>query len=192
MIRPVFRRKEGIALGISIILFIVGIIVGSYLVKAYPQLIKEIIQEAFKNFQRLLNLSGWRLALGIYLNNLRVAILLFLVGAIIPILPSVIIFINGLFIGIVAEEYLAATSATMTSFLLALAPHGIFELPAIFLAAAIGSILGWDNWRAWLTGTPHPGWKTTLRYAWVWFLIVGLLLIPAAIIEVFLTPAFIR
>lgn len=186
--RPVFRRKEGIVLAILLLFLIFGFIAGAYLSSTQPGLAKSIFREIFKGFKKLLTLTGWRLVLGIFINNLRVAMIMILIGSIIPFMPGTMMFINGFIIGLVSQQYTTAKSAALSGFILALAPHGVLEIPAIMMAAVVGTILGWDNWRSWLLGAPHPGWRSSVRYALVWLAVITALLIPAAIIEVFVTP----
>lgn len=66
----------------------------------------------------------------IFKNNLNVITIMYLGGIIFGILPAILLLYNGLFIG-----YFASLSTSLNKFLILTLPHGIFEIPAIILAA---------------------------------------------------------
>ncbi|MGL4670198.1 MAG: stage II sporulation protein M [Methanobacteriaceae archaeon] len=67
----------------------------------------------------------------IFKNNLNVIIMMYVGGIALGILPAIILVYNGLFIG-----YFASLSVNISKFLILTLPHGIFEIPAIILAAS--------------------------------------------------------
>ena len=119
-------------------------------------------------------------------NNIRVAFIAMAVGIAWGIPTVLILFHNGVVVGIVAGAYLRAGEA---KFLIAwLLPHGSFELPAIFMGAAAGLVLA----RAMFGWRSDLGLRGRLRrsLADILTLAVGaaLLLIWAALVEAFLSP----
>lgn len=118
----------------TIILFILGIIIGAMGI-ANTGLLSQVINEKFTTFKQL---EGIELTLGIFLNNLQAAAIAFYVGIFFAIIPVFLAFGNGLIVGMV----LSMSPKSLYILLPMLIPHGIFELPAIFLSAAMGIKLG--------------------------------------------------
>ncbi|MFA6027314.1 MAG: stage II sporulation protein M [Patescibacteria group bacterium] len=84
--------------------------------------------------------SWWLLATRIFINNLVVTLTLF-ITAIIFFLPLLIIFFNGLIIGVFLELAYYTDSYQPGNFITtiaALIPHGIFEIPGFIIGAVIG------------------------------------------------------
>ena len=187
---PIFTRKEGRIMIALFGIFLLGVAFGAWIAHCYPLWAQKLFKAFAKGLSELLELTGWRLALGIFLNNLRVTLILSLFGTLLPIMPGIILYINGAAVGIVMG-YVIKQERSFTA-ILGLIPHGVLEIPAILIAATVGTIAGFDLWRLGL------GWKAVnLRYqdifAYIWprvLLAIGLLL-PAAMIEVFITPLFI-
>ena len=84
--------------------------------------------------------TSFELALSIFLNNTKVAGMLVFLGFIFAIIPIMILFMNGTFIGIIAE-YVIYTRG-LPFLLVGLLPHGIIEIPIILLSAGIGFKIG--------------------------------------------------
>ena len=120
----------------------------------------------------------------IAVNNIGKSLLFMLGGIIGGVLPLFFVIFNGFFIGYVAYSF---SSIYGIEFIIAgLTPHGIFEIPAIVFAMAIGMSLGY----AAMNAVRREG--SILKEA---RLALGLfltritpILILAAIIEVTLTP----
>ncbi len=124
------------------------------------------------------------LALLIFLKNLSVAAFLVLLGYIVLALPTLfVLIVNGGLIGVVART-VTADGFPAAAFAAGLVPHGIFELPAIFLAAgfALAAVAG----RFARHGLP----SLRHRFSFIFRTIIPLLLI-AAVIEVYVTPLVI-
>lgn len=78
-------------------------------------------------------------AAAIFLKNAFVVVLCVFLGMR-AVVPTVICVVNGIVIGAVGG-FLHVHGTSWLNYFLALAPHGVFELPAIFLACAIGMSL---------------------------------------------------
>lgn len=124
------------------------------------------------------------LAALIFLKNLSVAAFLVLLGYIVLALPTLfVLIVNGGLIGVVART-ITADGFPAIAFAAGLVPHGIFELPAIFLAA--GFALAAVSGRFARHGLP----TLRHRFSFIFKTIIPLLLI-AALIEVYVTPLVI-
>ena len=148
-----------------------------------PQLL-EILQETFGGIAEMPPLI---LLAIIFLNNAVKSLAALILGLFFGIPSVLFIILNGAIIGIVAYE--VSTIHGLPFVLAALIPHGIFELPAVLLSAAIGIKLGAKVLNR-LKG--ETGLKGEFRSGVRFFAtrIIPLLII-AAVIEVFVTPLVI-
>ncbi len=125
---------------------------------------------------------------GIMTNNLSVSFLTFASGVTAGLGTIYMMAMNGLLIGVIgAACWMAGMSLSLWSFV---APHGVLELPAIFIAGGAGLMLA--------RGLLFPGIHTrrdslALAGASAVRLVVGVipLLIIAGLIEAFLSPTHI-
>ena len=101
-----------------------------------------LLEQVFDKFVTLLQGAdtNWKVAFVIILNNIEVALLLFFLG-ITLIAPALIVFSNGLIIGVFFDFIFRLEifqSGILFSSILSLIPHGIFEIPAFILTASLG------------------------------------------------------
>jgi stage II sporulation protein M len=118
-----------------IILFFISGLFG-YLNASNLGMLDEIIKELLESTK---NLSGIGLVGFIFKNNLLSALYGLIFGVILGIFPIFNALINGLVIGYVIQKAIVAAGFLQTIKLL---PHGIFELPAIFISLGLGLRLG--------------------------------------------------
>lgn len=170
-------------------IFLLGVILGWFV----PTEVKlPIITAVLDKFDAILTRSttDWLLSINIFINNVVVALLVLLAGMI-PLLPIVIVFGNGVIIGIFLDllwrmNYLQPGS--FSTGLISLLPHGIFELSAIFLAASIGltallKLIFHHHIK------PDQARLPFLAFSIKWFaLIVVPLLMVSAFMEAFISP----
>ncbi len=110
---------------------IVGYVFSSYL---------SFLDEFIRNLvSRVSALHGLDLGLFIFANNLQSAFVGMILGAFFGLVPIFNIILNGTVLG-----YVIAVVSTKSNFLdiWKLLPHGIFELPAIFISLGLGLKLG--------------------------------------------------
>lgn len=103
-------------------------------------------------------------------------------------LPALSLGVNAMVLGVLAAWYVAE-GQSMVVYLAALAPHGIFELPALVLAFAVGLyVCGQMTRRFRKDETARPAWRCMqlLSRALVFALIP--LLAVAAVMEAYVTP----
>jgi stage II sporulation protein M len=138
------------------------------------QKIIEMLQDILKQIE---GLNQFELIKFIFLNNLKSSFFGLFFGAVLGIFPVMSAIVNGYLIGFVAQQ---AVSAEGIFTLLRLLPHGIFELPAVFISLGMGLRLG--------TFIFHKNKIKTLKsFFWnsfrVFIFVVIPLLVVAAIIE---------
>ncbi len=113
----------------------------------------------------------------IFSNNLFVSFLAIVTGVFFGIMPLIFIISNGYALGFIAQKTVDIAGITI---LWKLFPHGIFELPAVFISLALGLKLGTFVFA-------NKPWKTLWDYFYksmrVFFYVVFPLLVIAAIIE---------
>lgn len=152
-----------------------GVVVGVWFFPDLYSRLIPVVENIFGNF--VMGSDGQLLAPSvlirlIFLKNLQTAVLCFLTARItFGILPGLILFFNGVLIGVLAV-FLHQDGLSYSSFVLHLLPHGIFELPALFLACAIG-----------MYGVRLNGWKALLLPLFM--------LAIAAAVEVLISPKII-
>lgn len=120
----------------SAIVFIVSIILGYFLhahLGFYDNVLKEMIE-------KVSGLTGIRLIVSIFWNNLFASFLAIVLGIVLGIFPVLFNVYNGLMIGYVIKK---VSMVSGLSEMWRLFPHGIFEIPAIMIAFGLGVRLGW-------------------------------------------------
>lgn len=79
----------------------------------------------------------------IFMNNLAISLLAIVSGIVFGVYPAMILVNNGLLVGVVIMGSAAKTNIhPLILFVSTILPHGIFELPAILIGAALGIHLG--------------------------------------------------
>ena len=123
-------------------------------------------------------LSALELIAFIFANNLQSSLSGLVFGVVLGIFPCITAVINGVVLGYVLAQAWAISGA---SDFWRIVPHGIFELPAVFISLGLGVRLG----TAWFV--PRGKWEEFIRRAkysaLVFFGVVVPLLIIAAVIE---------
>ncbi|WP_339102418.1 stage II sporulation protein M [Haloterrigena salinisoli] len=134
---------------------------------------------------RLVDHNPFAATLEFFANNWLVALTTALAGVVL-VLPAVAsLLFNGVAMGVVAR-----TEVEPTELLAFVVPHGVFEIPAIFVASALGIRLGVTGWRTVRGDASRTDLADALERAF-WVLIgVGVLLAVAAAIEGFVSPYY--
>ena len=123
---------------VAVILFFLSFILGLF-ISPSPQIldaIKKLIEELLKQTK---GMSLLQLIWFIFWNNLKVGFFGMIFGIIFCIFPFLLILTNGYFVGFVALQSIMKNGILS---LWRLFPHGIFELPAIFISIGLGFRLG--------------------------------------------------
>ncbi|EMA33198.1 stage II sporulation protein M [Halobiforma nitratireducens] len=124
-------------------------------------------------------------ALEFFGNNWMVALTTAVGGLALAVPAIVSLLFNGIFIGVYGR-----LEVEPMEFLAFVVPHGLFEIPAILIASALGIRLGVVFWRVVRGRTGRVAFADRLEQAF-WVLIgVGVLLAIAAFIEGFVSPYY--
>ncbi len=174
---------------ITVAILIFGIVLGGFAVHADESVATDLIammnEEVFANIE---SDNSAVVAANIFVNNLQASTILFIGGAAFGLITLLILSMNGFIIGIVVE-YIRQEQGLYVV-LAGILPHGIFEIPALLLAATFGVMLGKELWKE-LHGTGNA--ITLAELNGKRFLVYVLpLLAIAAIIEGFITPEIIQ
>jgi stage II sporulation protein M len=127
-------------LKISLIFFGIGIAIGLMIVSRYPGL-ADHFEDSVANFIRTFRgLPRLQLAGAIFLNNASKTLLAITLGTLFGVVPGIFLLTNGVALGVVFT--LAAQSKGLWLSLLSILPHGVIELPGVFLGTSIGLLAG--------------------------------------------------
>ena len=170
----------------SVILFALGALGGGLAVILYPETaahLQDLLKQFAKMFQGMPKLQ---LAAAIFLNNSLKTLLAILLGPLLGLVPVIFLIVNGAILGAVIP--VAVESKGLWISIMTIVPHGILELPAIFLGTSIGLKLGLHPFRR-LAGKADRTFVSDLGHGlWLFFYVILPLLLVAAAIEVFVTP----
>jgi stage II sporulation protein M len=135
-IKDILRRNHSLAILASGAFFI-GIPLGLI---AYPLMSDKmplLLNEAFKG---VLEGTTLQIILKVFLRNTTASLIILLLGSM--ILPSLaVLLINGVLVGLVFR-FANEKGLNTAHMVLGILPHGVFELPALFIAAALGMRIG--------------------------------------------------
>lgn len=165
--------------------FFASLIAGYISVASSPDMADNLMKSLNSRFGTLQEMSSFYILFVIFLNNAFVSLLSLVLGLALGVLSILIIAFNGYIVGVISN--LVAQQKGLLFIVLALLPHGIVELPMVFLSASIGLRLGHQVFSA-LIGMPTQikrEFKNGLRF---YFRCILPLLFVAAIIETFITP----
>ncbi|MEM0490214.1 MAG: stage II sporulation protein M [Ignisphaera sp.] len=175
---------------VMVIIFVVSWFLGSlatlYLVMFAPnelQTVNDMIKQAYGDIP--IEFYSIDTAFYIFRRNLLVAAISTASGLLVFI-PGAIVFANGFIVGMVIMLVIMTEGSPLLGFV-AIAPHGVFELPAILMASAFGTKLGIDFWK-YVFKRNREDIAKTLKILPKIILIIVLLLLVASLIESFITP----
>lgn len=133
----------------------------------------------------------------ILVNNLVATALAMYLGIAACIMPLFTLALNGLIMGYLFGKMADQGVDVVSVIVRGILPHGILELPAVFLAAAYGILLGVRMMQGLgrsMTGKPNPwaAFAAALKGSVAMFAIVALLLLAAACIESTITMHLLK
>ncbi|VVB79950.1 Stage II sporulation protein M [uncultured archaeon] len=118
----------------SVFIFFLFVLIGFFI--PIPDTLKNSLFDMLKNILgQVKDLSWFGMIKFIFLNNLQSSFLGMILGVFFGVFPVVIAVINGYVLGFVAS--IAVGSGGIGS-LWRIFPHGIFELPAVFISLGLG------------------------------------------------------
>jgi stage II sporulation protein M len=173
----------------TLLLFALGIIAGS-LLAGHSTFAGLKINESLGGFAQMFsNLPKPLLALMIFTNNAVKTLLVIVLGIALAIVPLVFIVVNGVAIGVVL--HLAIQSKGLAYSMLAIVPHGVFELPGVLCGAAIGVMLGSKAIKRLLRKSEFKVGVELRRALTIFATIIVPLLMIGAITETYVTAAIL-
>lgn len=144
------------------------------------------IAELGKRFQAADTLSRIWL---IFFNNAKISALSVVLG-VVALVPLAVVAVNGIAIGTVMGMTAAKGMGVWETMVFGLAPHGIFELPAVLLSTAAGLRIGLAVIGVWAGRGRAGSVRRAVREALLLAIAVVLpALLIAAALEVMVTPA---
>ena len=176
--RPVSKELQTLrearkAIALAAVAFVVSIFIGFANPHVFDALLG-VLEELVENIEG----KGFaQVALFIFINNLKAAGMALLLGPVFGLIPIFQASANGVLIGIVAAETLASKGSLLI--MLAVMPHGAFEIPAVVISWGLGIWLG--SWPLLKDGRRMP--ERIKMAAGVFVRIVVPLLCIAAVIE---------
>lgn len=150
-----------------------------------PEYAMQSLEEVSELFDIIKDLSPIGIMLFIFFNNAIKSLIILMLGIGFGIIPLLFIAYNGYIIGIVV--YVISGENGFTYILSAILPHGIIELPMVFISAAIGLKMGYLLFSS-IKGQPVDIKTEFSRGIRFYFYRVMPLLFVAAVIETFVTP----
>lgn len=173
---------------VAVCLFGIGMAIGLARPVAIADLLAEDL-EALRELAAMLGPFQVSTAIFIFLKNVSVLLLSFIFSPILCLLPILALILNGGLLSFVSVAVVQQESVGLL--LAALLPHGIIELPALIIGEAAALSFGALAITALVSKERRnrllPGLKQNLRY----LAIACILLLPAAIIETYITPLFL-
>ena len=184
-----YQRKLRPYLATSVALFVASGLLGM-LATSYVPHIAQYFNQDVAGFVKLFRaLPKLGLAVAIFLNNTIKALLVIVSGPVLGLFPVIFLLANGAALGFVLS--VSIRSRGVLTALLAILPHGIFELPAILLATSMGLLLGGSGMKK-LFRLGETSIRSELALALKFFVrIVVPLLVIAALVEAFLTSVLV-
>jgi stage II sporulation protein M len=177
------------ALTVSVLCFVVAAALGGIVVLQDPTVGERLVEMIGREIgTQIMDDESWIVAVKLFINNLQVSMILFAGGATFGVLTCVILLSNGLLVGGVIE--LVRQQQGLVYAAAAILPHGIFEVPAILTAGALGIHLGVLLWHE-LHGRGDAA-AGALVLARIFGAVVIPFLAVAAFIEAFITPEIIN
>lgn len=171
----------------SAILFFLFAIAGYLAAYSNPQGAAKIVEQLNISFGFVEKLSPLLTFLFIFINNAVKALVIMLLGFLFGVVPIFFLVLNGYVAGVVI--YVIVSAEGVGKVIAGLLPHGIFELPAIFIAAGYGL---WLGIRFYKFLRYNEGMGEAFRFSIKKYIkIVVPLLLLAALAETFLTTFII-
>ena len=155
----------------------------------YPSLFEDILKMFENKFGADPDLDH-RLASQIFQQNATASAMALVGGLLLGIGPFLVVVVNGFLIGFVVSSVMALSGAdlwtNMLFLVMGLVPHGIFELPAFLLAAAVG--LRWGVGYLYADkGQKWQAFKQASKAVIYWIPVIIVMLLIAAWVEVFVS-----
>ena len=173
----------------SLTLFTLGIVAGAVAVRQIPGLADHFVETLASFVKTFAGMPPWKLASAIFLNNALKTLMAILLGTVLGFVPVLFLLVNGMALGVAIS--LSIQARGLWASLVSIVPHGVFELPAVFLGTSIGLMLGIHSMRR-LIGRSDTTIRAELGVGLKYYFTVILpLLLLAASVEAFVTAVLV-
>ncbi len=180
------QQRWFLALGFTT--FLLGILLGV----VYFEQLHQLMIQFFEQIQRKVGPAeqGVELFIRIFINNAMASLMFILSGLFFGLYPLYGLVVNGMAIGYLWQTLEIAGQTPWKMFVFGILPHGIFEIPAIVLAAAFGMRIGIQVWQSLMRLLRPADRQQPQKMTWRGLLaqlpltinlVLGLLLLAAAI-----------
>ncbi len=173
---------------VSIALFILGMVLGFYPPKGFEDFISENLGAIEKLSSTLAPFSLVTFFVIVLKNGLAL-LFSFALSPFLCLVPALTLLLNGSILGFVSLKVIEEESLPVL--LGGILPHGIFELPAIIIGLAAALEFGAAAMQAVVMREKRAGLFTSFKQSLRYLFIALALLVPAALIETFITPLFL-
>ena len=173
----------------SLTLFAAGMVLGLVVIYRIPGMADRFADTLANFIQMFSAMPPWKLTAAIFVNNAVKTLVAILLGTVLGFVPGIFLLANGMALGVALSLSIQARGVWLS--LVAILPHGVLELPAVFLGTSIGLMLGVQTIKR-LRRQLEPPSRSELASALRFYctVIVPLLLL-AALVEVFVTAALV-
>jgi len=175
---------------ISVGLFAIGLIAGL----AVPTgLVSEIIEESLAALDDLgdtIEPFSVSTAVFILAKNIIALVISFALSPILCLMPLFTLLLNGALIGVISS--LVIEQEGILFLLAGILPHGILELPGLFIGEAAAFSFGAIILAAIFFPSTRPTFAVNIKRSLRFLALACILMIPAAFIEAFLTPLLLQ
>jgi stage II sporulation protein M len=172
-------------------LFAIGLGIGLIVAMTMPDSVTGFLSEEMSTLEELGDMFGpfqATTAIFIFFKNVSVLLLSFLFSPFFCLLPVLALVLNGVLLSFVSV--IVSREESLGLVVAGLLPHGVFEIPAIMIGEAAALSFGATAIMALLSpkNTPLlPTFKQNLKH----LALALVLLVPAAIMETYVTPLFL-
>jgi stage II sporulation protein M len=179
--------------------FILMVFGGYRLPLANPKLAHDFQNVFLERLQQIANLMKGQSVLAriaiIWFNNLMASGSAIVMGVFLGVFPLLSLLGNGLAIGIM-QHLVEQKGLGAAQFYLGLLPHGIFELPAFFIAVGLGIRFGSIPfrliWQRHMSEERRPLLRIFFRETRYYLVLITTLLFVAAVIEITVSPIILK
>lgn len=170
-------------------LFIVGLSFGVITYNSVPASLSTETSELQKMAELIVSLPLPLMMAAIFFKNTLAVAASIVLSPVFLLVPVLTLLVNGWLIGLVSGAVVHEQSA---GYLLAgLLPHGIFELPALFLGEAVAFSIGFAVIKA-LFKNQTAGLKASIKHEMRFLIPIVILFAVAAAIETYVTPVVLK
>ena len=176
--------KHGLLL--AVFLFVAGLVLGSTIPLGSMGLLSQELKALQDMAESLKPLPQSSVLTIIFLKNAGALLFSLVLSPFFCLIPVIALLFNGWLLGLVATRVMHEQS--LAYLLAGLLPHGIFELPAFIIGEAVALSFGSTVLMAVFKKGDKHQLRLNLRQNFRYLILAILLLLPAAVIETYVTP----